>query len=165
MRRAPIVFASTAAGLGLVLTFHTSQPSGTLAVGPGARQAGPSTTTTAPPPAGPAPNPGGSPSTTATPPTSAAATRSATGTYIPYRYGDIELKVTAQGSRILSINVLKEGSTDPRSAEINSQAVPILTREVMDAQSSNIDGVSGATFTSEAYYESLTSALSQLGIK
>jgi uncharacterized protein with FMN-binding domain len=89
--------------------------------------------------------------------------RSATGQDISYRYGDIELKVVEQGTRITNIEVVSEGATDPHSQQINSQAVPILQSQALAAQSANIDGVAGATFTSQAYADALQSALSGLG--
>ncbi len=97
-----------------------------------------------------------------TTPTTAAAARSATGQDVQYQYGDIQLKVSEKGSSISRIQVVSEGATDPRSAEINSQAVPMLQQQAMSAQSANIDGVSGATFTSMAYQQALQSALDQL---
>jgi uncharacterized protein with FMN-binding domain len=50
---------------------------------------------------------------------------------------------------------------NPTSAYINSQVVPMLQSETLKAQSANINGISGATVTSEFYYQSLVSALKQ----
>ena len=170
MKRYPLVIGGTAAGLGLVLSFHTSSPKLThLATGGGT--ATPPTTPSATP-STPATTPGNTPSSTSPPAapatsipatTAPATTRSATGQDIQYRYGDIQLKVTEQGTRITDVQVVQESATDPRSEAINSQAVPLLQQQTMSAQSANIDGVSGATFTSEAFYQSLQSALGQLG--
>ena len=55
--------------------------------------------------------------------------------------------------------------TDSRSVAIDNQAIPELRQEVLTAQSANIDGVSGATFTSEAYAASLQAALDALHFK
>jgi uncharacterized protein with FMN-binding domain len=54
---------------------------------------------------------------------------------------------------------------EPTSQQICEQAIAILRSEVLSAQSATIDGVSGATFTSEAYAQSLQAALDQLHIK
>ena len=62
-----------------------------------------------------------------------------------------------------SVSFLQLTADDPRSADINSQAGPILLQQTMQAQSANIDGVSGATYTSEGYLQSLQSALDQAG--
>ena len=52
---------------------------------------------------------------------------------------------------------------DPRDQAINSQAIPLLRSQALSAQSAKIDGVSGATFTSEGYITSLQSALDAAG--
>ncbi len=165
MKRAPFVIGATGVGLGLLLSFHTKPVHVNIAAtGPtsgtgGSGTGSGSTTDTSAPPTTTAP--GGS---SGTAPTAAAndSTRSATSQLIQYRYGDIELRVTEKGTRITNIQVVSEGATDPRSAEINSQAVPMLQQQAMSAQSVNIDGVSGATFTSIAYDQALQSALDQL---
>lgn len=54
-------------------------------------------------------------------------------------------------------------ATDPRSAQINSEAIPMLSDQVLEAQSANIDGVSGASYTRAAFEASLQSALRKLG--
>ncbi len=161
MKRAPIVITSTAAGVALVLSFHTSHPSLQIKPASGASPQGRgSTPATTPQSSGSAPE-STSPSTTA--PTSTSS-RSATGSDVQYRYGEIEIEVTAAGSKITNVTILKDDATDGRSYQINSQAVPILESETMSAQSTQIDGVSGATYTSQAYVQSLQAALDQLGI-
>ncbi len=158
MKRAPIVITSTAAGLVLVLTFHTSPPSLHVKTATGSTNDG----TTGKPGGSTTTTPGATPTTE---PTGANTTRKATGSDIQYRYGDIQLEVTTSGSRITDISIAQEGSSDGRSFQINSQAVPILQSESLSAQSAQIDGVSGATYTSEAYAQSLQSALDKLGIQ
>lgn len=168
MKRAPIIVSSTAVGLGLVLSFHTHKPtvaristgstpagSSTPATNPGA----PSSTTIAPGSSGPSATTVPSPSTTV--PT-ARATRTGAGQDVQYRYGDIQLQVTEQGTKITNIQVLQNGAADMRSEEINAQVVPLLQSEAMSAQSAQINGISGATYTSSAYAQSLQSALDQL---
>lgn len=155
-KRAAIVLGSTAAGLGLVLSFHTHAPTlSQLSTSAG----GTSTTTT---PDTTTPNAGPSTSTPSTSPPATSASKTVDGQDIGYRYGDLELRVTETGRRITNITVLRNGAVDFRSEEINQQAVPLLQQQALSAQSANIDGVSGATFTSEAYAESLQSALDQL---
>lgn len=171
MRRAPFVIGATGVGLGLLFSFHT-RPIHVTPVSTGGSAAGTTPTT-----AGTTPTSTGSAPATSAPASSAPATsagsgtvapatttgvRTATGQDISYRYGDIKLRVTERGSTITRIEVVEEGATDPRSAQINSQAVPMLQQEAMTVQSANIDGVSGATFTSMAYQEALQSALDHL---
>jgi uncharacterized protein with FMN-binding domain len=161
VKRAPIVITSTAAGVALVLSFHTSHPSLQIKSASGTTPQGSgSTRATTPQSTGSAPE-STSPTTTAPAPTSS---RSATGRDVQYRYGEIEIEVTAAGSKIANVTILKDDATDGRSYQINSEAVPILESETMSAQSAQIDGVSGATYTSQAYVQSLQAALDQLGI-
>jgi uncharacterized protein with FMN-binding domain len=54
---------------------------------------------------------------------------------------------------------------DGRSQQINSQAAPYLLQETLSAQSAHIDAISGATYTSAGYVQSLQSALDQAGIR
>jgi uncharacterized protein with FMN-binding domain len=160
LNRAPIVLGSTAVGLGLVLAFHTHS---TTAVH--ITSSAPTTSGTAAPGTTTAPSRGGgSPNTAAPTPTTSPAsrTRSATGQDVTYQYGDIQLKVTEVRTRISNIEVVQNDASDPRSAQINSIAVPMLTSQALAAQSSQIDGVSGASYTSAAYSQALQSAIDAL---
>lgn len=170
MRRAPFAIAATGAGLGLLLSYHTRPVSTSLAVPatlpPTTSTSSPSgSTSTIPQPAATT-SPVGGPTATVPPApatTAPSATRSATGQDIGYQYGDLQLEVIEKGSTITEIDVVSDGAADPRSAQINSEAIPILQQQALSAQSANIDGVSGATFTSAAFVQALQSALDQLG--
>jgi uncharacterized protein with FMN-binding domain len=75
-------------------------------------------------------------------------------------YGNVQVQVTIQSGRILNIQFLDYPHDRGTSKEINSQAMPILISEVIQAQSpQGIQIVSGATDTSMAFIQSLTSAL------
>jgi uncharacterized protein with FMN-binding domain len=69
------------------------------------------------------------------------------------------------GSKITSVTIgtLNDGG-NYRSQSIDSMAIPILEREAMAAQSANIQSVSGASYTSAGFAQSLQSALKQLGV-
>jgi uncharacterized protein with FMN-binding domain len=163
------VLAATGAGLGLLLSYHTKPVSSGLKVSATLPPTTPSSTgsTTTVPAASGTTTPGSSGSTATTAPstttTAPPATRSGTGQNIPYQYGDLQLKVVEQGSRITEIDIVSDNATDPRSAQINSQAIPLLEQQAFSVQSANIDGVSGATFTSAAFAQALQSALDQAG--
>jgi uncharacterized protein with FMN-binding domain len=113
----------------------------------------------------------GAPATTAkaAPATSAPATapQATAGTYagldVQYFYGDIQVAVTVQGGKITDVSVPQNGAIDARSQMINSYAVPVLEKEALAAQGVNIDLVSGATFISEAFAQSLQSVLQKAG--
>jgi uncharacterized protein with FMN-binding domain len=88
-----------------------------------------------------------------------AATRRVTGSVIMTAYGPVQVRIKVRGSRILSIDNLALPFDRNRSQEISSIAGPLLRTEALRAQSARIDVVSGATYTSDGYAQSLQSAL------
>jgi len=97
-----------------------------------------------------------------TAPTSASgATRTSDGPTIDTRYGPVQVEAVLQGSKLIDVKVLQYPSDRRRSQEINDQALPMLHDQAMSAQSAQIDGVSGATYTSSGYAQSLQAALDQ----
>jgi uncharacterized protein with FMN-binding domain len=82
-----------------------------------------------------------------------------TGDAVMTRFGPVQVEITVSGGRITKSVVTQVPWTDRRDQEINSYAVPVLGDEAVQAQSSQIDMVSGATFTSEGYIQSLQSAI------
>ncbi|HSX17291.1 MAG TPA: FMN-binding protein [Patescibacteria group bacterium] len=81
------------------------------------------------------------------------------GSDAPNPYGDVQISVTIHGGRIVAVNFNQLPTEDGRSQEINSQAAPLLRSQTLSAQSAQIDGVSGATYTTSSYEQSLQSAL------
>ena len=90
------------------------------------------------------------------------AVRSATGAAEQFGYGVLDVKVTVSGTRITDVSVPTLEVAEYTSQQICDQAIPLLRSEVLTAQSARIDGVSGATYTSEAYAASLQAALDAL---
>ena len=88
----------------------------------------------------------------------------ATGAVISTRFGDVQVEVTISGGAISDVTALQLPDRDRRSQSIASAAEPILREEALTAQSASIDLLSGATYTSEAYAESLQSALDQVRV-
>jgi uncharacterized protein with FMN-binding domain len=84
-----------------------------------------------------------------------------TGTDISMRYGDVKVKVIVKSGRIVDIQTPLMPFDRARSQEISQQAGPLLHDEVLQAQSAQIDSLSGATYTSDAYAQSLQAALDQ----
>jgi uncharacterized protein with FMN-binding domain len=82
-----------------------------------------------------------------------------------YNFGELAVKVTANGTKITKVVVvsLNDGG-NPRSQSIDSASIPILEQEAMAAQSANIQSVSGASYTSAGFAQSLQGALTQLGL-
>lgn len=87
-----------------------------------------------------------------------------TGTAAQTRYGPVQVEVTISGSTITNVSVPQYPSSDRRDAEINGRALPILVQQTVDTQSGDVDMVSGATYTSEGYRESLQAALDAAGL-
>lgn len=81
-----------------------------------------------------------------------------TGTVVQDPFGSVQVQVTMAGGKITNVTALKLPSGG-RSGYISQTVAPILQGEVLTAQSASIDSVSGATYTSEAYTQSLQSAL------
>lgn len=85
-----------------------------------------------------------------------------TGDVIQTDYGPVQVAVTLTDGRITAVDALQTPSGNSRDEQIAAHAVPILTSEVLDAQSTHVDSVSGATYTSDGYLQSLQSALDQV---
>ena len=78
-------------------------------------------------------------------------------------YGNIKVAITISGGKITAVTFLDHPSDNPNSISINQQAMPLLQQEAIQAQSANVNVISGATDTSQAFMQSLSSALSQAG--
>jgi uncharacterized protein with FMN-binding domain len=147
VRRVILAIAGTVTGLVLLLGFKTQ-----------------SVTTSAATPAAFAPNAAASssaPSSTSSGSTSSGS-KTVTGASADTRYGPVQVQITAVNGKITSAQAVDYPQNDPRDQEINSVAIPQLQQETINADSANIDGVSGATYTSDGYIQSLQSALDQL---
>jgi uncharacterized protein with FMN-binding domain len=95
----------------------------------------------------------------------AQASRSIDGAAVDTRYGIVQVQVQVTGTRIDNVSFLQLTAFDEQSQQINSYAAPQLLQETLDAQSAHIDAVSGATYTSAGFVQSLQSALDQAGIR
>lgn len=92
------------------------------------------------------------------------ATKTVTGGVASTEWGPVQIRLTVKAGTITKVAVLQQPNGNPRDEEINSYALPILTRETLRDQSANIDMVSGATVTSTGYVQSLQSALDQANL-
>lgn len=101
--------------------------------------------------------------TTTTPTTSGAADGTYDGAVINTRYGAQQVQVVISGGKISDVVVLQTQTGDRKSQQISSRANPILREEVLAAQSANVANVSGASYTSQSYIQSLQSALDAAG--
>ncbi len=76
-------------------------------------------------------------------------------------YGNIQVQATVSNGKLTNIRFLQWPNDRSRSIRINQQALPWLTQEAVQAQSANVDMISGATDTSDAFSKSLQSAVSE----
>lgn len=84
-----------------------------------------------------------------------------TGSSADAYYGFVQVLAIISGGQITDVQFLQHPSDNPNSVDINNQAMPYLKQEALQAQSANVDIVSGATDTSQAFIQSLSSALNQ----
>jgi uncharacterized protein with FMN-binding domain len=90
-----------------------------------------------------------------------ASTQKFTGDVASTQWGPVQVQLTMEGGKITAVNVLQYPNGNHRDVEINDYALPILIDETTQAQSAQIDMVSGATVASDGYIRSLQSALDQ----
>jgi uncharacterized protein with FMN-binding domain len=162
MKRAAWYLAAGAvAGFAGVLGLHgRTAPAEPRAAGgaPGRTQPSPSAPSS---PSGTGPAAGSSPGRA----TAGGGTHSVTGAMEQFGYGELAVRVTVTGSRITNVTVPAIQTAEPFSRQLSEQAIPLLRSQVLAADSASINGVSGATFTSEAYATSLQAALDRLHLK
>jgi len=84
-----------------------------------------------------------------------------TGSSADAYYGNVQISATISGGKITDVKFLQYPDTHQTSVIINQQAMPYLKQEAIRAQTANVQVISGATFTSQAFQQSLQAALSQ----
>jgi uncharacterized protein with FMN-binding domain len=145
MKRALLIAGGTVGGLGAVLAITPPNLSKTAPI---------SIDTAAPSAAAPAPS--------AAPAQPVGVNGSFTGSVANTRYGPVQVKIVVKNGKIVDAQAVQapSGSND----RYTQKAVPRLREQTIAAQSANVQGVSGASFTSYGWYESLASAIAQAGI-
>ncbi|WP_329261370.1 FMN-binding protein [Streptomyces pseudovenezuelae] len=139
LRRIVLASAATVSGMVMLLSLkpHAS-PAAALAV--------------------PAPT-GSSSASSGTGGTTTTGTWTVTGDTVQTRWGPVQVRITVKSGRLTDVTAVTYPTDNPRDQEINSYAIPRLRSEALQAQSADIDTVSGATYTSDGYRQSLQSAL------
>ncbi len=84
-----------------------------------------------------------------------------TGPTVDINWGYVQVQATIQNGQISDVQFLQYPADRRTSRRINSFAMPVLQQEAIQAQSANVDIISGATLTSEGFQQSLQSALNQ----
>jgi uncharacterized protein with FMN-binding domain len=143
--RAVIGTFLTAVALALLLSFKTPAAVGVSAPAPVNGPAG-------------APAAVGTSTTTGTSAPKGSYTGQLTGSTVQTPFGNVQVQVSLQSGRITDVQTLQLPSGG-HSSQVSRYAAPQLRSEVLQAQSAQVDSVSGATYTSQAYQQSLQSAL------
>lgn len=104
---------------------------------------------------------GGSSSSRPSATSTASRTHRFTGALVGTPYGNVQVQVVTSGSRITDVRAVHLTDANQHSRDISAAAAPQLRQEALRSQSASIDTVSGATYTSEGYRQSLQAALDQ----
>lgn len=168
MKRTILALLGTVTGLVMLLSFKSHPVS--LAATPGA-----GVSTTAPQTSGD--SGGTSAATPTTAPSSSSAngsgsstsstssgTKTVTGDAVDTRFGPVQVQITVTSGKVTSVQAVEYPQENPRDQQINSYAIPALNQEATSAGSASIDTISGATYTSDGYIQSLQSALDKAGL-
>jgi len=184
MKRGLLIGIGTLGGLGAVFAitppqFGTSGPTGLAALpgkAPASSAATPVATKSAAPnktPANAKPTKKATPSQTqsaapqpaqTTPAASSGASGTFDGNTAQTRWGPVQVRLVVKDGKIIAASALQSPSGDSRSRSISAQAIPYLVQETLAAQSAQISGVGGASYTSNGWYTSLQSALKKAGL-
>jgi len=159
MKRSVIVTGAAMVGVAWIVSYKVAPHSAGLAAvlpaqTPSPTQTSPSPTDSSSPTGSPSSSPSPSPSPTGT-------NGTFTGSDFPNRFGDVQVRVIVSNGRITDVQPLQMPQDRAQSAYISQVAGPMLHDEVIQAQSAQIDIISGATYTSQSYAQSVESALQQ----
>ena len=164
MRRFVVAFVATVVGLVLLLSFKSSptrsagRPAALGAPTPGSGDASSGN------PAQASPSAPSQPSQPSQPAAKPASGTTVLGSSVQVSegfrtFGSVQVKLTLTNGKITDVTAVDYPRNDGRSYEISSYSIPILRQEVLQAQGTQIDIVSGATYTSDAYAQSVQAAL------
>ena len=174
MKRGLLIGVGTLGGLGAVFAitppqFGTSEPSGLSAL-PGRATTSPAASSAPTKDAGTPTKAASKPTKSSAAPsqTAPAASTGITGTFdgntAPTRWGPVQVRIVVKDGKIVAASALKSPDGDSRSRSISQQAIPYLVQETLAAQSDQISGVGGASYTSNGWFTSLQSALKKAGL-
>jgi len=150
MRRIIVAVGTTATGLVLLFSWPTSWNRPVAAGGQAAALGGAGT----------------SQGTTATGASSSGSGATATvdGAVVQTPYGNVQVRLTVTDGNVTAAEAIAYPDRGGTDVQISNYAIPILSQEAVQAQSAKIDMVSGATFTSRGYIQSLQDALDQANL-
>lgn len=155
MRKIVVALVGTVAGLLGLFSYHTSL------AGAGSVTTAPAVGATSAPTATAGSSSSGSSGSggSGTGGSSAGGSRTVTGAVAQTRWGPVQVRLKISGGKITAADAVQYPNGNGMDQQINAYALPVLAREVLAAQSANIDLISGATVTSDGYVSSLQSAI------
>ena len=156
MRRTALTIVATITGLVLLLSFKTHGTA--TAVSKPATISTTGTTSTG------SSSSSGSTSSSSGSSATSTGTTTVTGDSVDTRWGPVQVQITVTGGKVTAAQAVVYPQSNGRDVEINSYAVPTLNQEALAAGTASIDAVSGATYTSDGYIQSLQSALDRAGV-
>ena len=165
-KRVLLIAGGTIGGLGAVLSITPPQFGSTSTSG-GKTLGGSTSTTPATTPTQAATTPAATPTQAATTPATpekAKPSGTFTGAVSQTQFGPVQVQITVSNGKITAAKALQYPNNDFRSQSISQQAIPYLVQETIQANSANIQGVGGASYTSQGWYDSLVSALAKAGM-
>ena len=167
MKRGLLIGVGTLGGLGAVFAitppqFGTSGPSG-LAALPGRATSSSAPVDDGPSKAASAPTRAPAPAQTK-PAAAVGVSGTFDGNTASTRWGPVQVRIVVKDGKIVAASALQSPDGDSRSRSISQQAIPYLVQETLAAQSAQISGVGGASYTSNGWYTSLQSALKKAGL-
>lgn len=160
MRRIVVAVMGTISGLVLLFSYHTSRNEGSTAVA-GAASSGGSASVSGSSNGQSGGSSNGQSSGSSNGSAGSATSGTYTGSSVMTRWGAVQVQITVANSKITAAKAVEYPQANPRDRQINAYALPVLAQEATQAQSANIDAVSGATVTSDGYIQSLQSAIDQ----
>ena len=166
MRRIVLWVMSTLTMLVLLFSYHTSQGAGSSTVPSAIQQLNqtPSSSSSGSSGSSTSGSSGSGSSGSSGSASGTTKTKTYTGDTVMTQYGPVQVQIKVSNGKITASEVLQVPWSNGQDQMINSNAVPVLNQEAVDAQSSSIDMVSGATFTSQGYIGSLQSAIDQANL-
>lgn len=174
MKRIVLWVLSTLSTVVVLFGYHTSTSSvmatssdaafsGSLS-GQTTSGSGTGTTTSGSAPPSDSSSSGSSGSTATSGSSGSSAASTVTGDVAQTRWGPVQVQLEVSGSTITNVSILQYPNSNGRDVEIANFSLPQLIQETLDAQGNSISMVSGATYTSQGYMQSLQSALDQAGL-
>ena len=159
MRRVVLALGGTVAGLVMLLSFR-SHTASTASAGVTAGSGGTGPSPGASSAAGSGSSAASGAGAASAPVSAGSGTGTAvTGDAIATPYGPTQVQVTVNAGKIVKVTVLQHTNDGVNSMMIDGRALPLLNNETLTAQSGKINAVSGASYTSAGYIQSLQSAL------